>query len=76
MISRLSGQPGQPSAAPELAHDMTTLPTRREAERVIRQFFALIEHFQTPDPSFAPEVKARLAGRAAAKPKQKRRAGA
>ncbi len=54
MIPRLSGFKG--AVAPQ-SNEASTLPTRMEAQKVIKQFFSLIEHFQIPEAVPAPETK-------------------
>ena len=62
MIPRLSGRAWQGRAASEPLPqaDLPPIPSRREAERIIRQFFSLIERFELVDLHHAPEVKASL----------------
>ena len=64
MIPRLSGRSGQRNAAPESRHADASLPSKDEAARIIRQFFALIERFRLPDEDRAPEMKASIGKRA------------
>ena len=73
MISRLSGRTGQHDADPELSHAPAP-PLPAQAERIIRQFFVLMERFRLPDGEGAPEVKASL--RRKRKPKSRRRQAA
>ena len=63
MIPRLSGRSGQRVAAPEPGHADATLPSKDEAARIIRQFFALIERFRLPEEDRAPEMKASIGKR-------------
>lgn len=62
MIPRLSGRAWQGRAAskPSPPSDLPPMPSRHEAERIIRQFFSLIERFELVDGTHAPEVKASL----------------
>ncbi len=55
MIPRLSGRHG---ATRLLSGEPNTpLPSREDADRIIRQFFQLIERFQEPGTDTAPETK-------------------
>ena len=62
MIPRLSGRAWHRRAASEPLPSTTPspIPDRREAERIIRRFFSLIERFQLVDEHHAPEIKASL----------------
>ena len=62
MIPRLSGRAWQGRAASKSLPqaERPPMPSRHEADRVIRQFFLLIERFELLDAAHAPEVKASL----------------
>ena len=57
MIPRLSGRARQSHATPAADASEASLPSRQETERIVRQFFRLIERFEA-DTLRAPETKA------------------
>lgn len=58
MIPRLSGSKGtnKPQIDQPKDHALP-LPSRTQAQKIIQQFFSLIEHFQVADDAPAPETK-------------------
>ena len=58
MIPRLSGSKGAKTPPTDQPKDHALpLPSRTQAQKIIQQFFSLIEHFQVADDAPAPETK-------------------